>query len=99
MSEPGLDRHDWQSELHSLEDAVRDDPIGALSELDALVARMLEETGVDSNDGARREFAAAREITRLAERGEDISPGDVAAAISRYRAVFDYVVALGLPES
>ncbi len=97
MSEPGLDRHDWESELRSLEDPVRDDPIGALPELDALVARMLDETGVDENDEARREYAAAHEITRFAERGGDISPGDVGAAINGYRAVYDYVVTLGLP--
>ena len=97
MYDAGLDRHDWESELRSLEDPVRDDPIGALPELDALVLRMLEETGVDENDEARREYAAAHELTRLAERDADISPGDVAAAINGYRAVYDYVVTLGLP--
>jgi len=98
MQEPGLDKHDWQSELASLEDSVRDDPIGALPELDALVARMLEETGIDEDDDARREFAAAHEITQLAEADNDeVSVGDVAAAVNAYRAVFDYVIALGLP--
>jgi hypothetical protein len=99
MLEPGLDRHDWESELSSLEEGVREDPIGSLSELDALVARMLDETGVDENDDARLEFAAAHEITAAAERGDDISPGDVAAAIGGYRTVFDYVVTLGIPDS
>jgi hypothetical protein len=94
VTEPGLDRHDWESELRSLEDSVREDPIGALPELDALVARMLDETGVDKDDEARREYTAAHEITRLSERDADISPGDVAAAINGYRAVFDYVVTL-----
>ncbi len=97
MYEPGLDRHDWESELRSLADSVRDDPIGALPELDALIARMLEGTGLDESDEAHREFAAAHELTRLAESGEKISPGDVAAAINGYRTVFDYVVTLGLP--
>jgi hypothetical protein len=82
MYEPGLDRHDWESELRSLEEPVRDDPIGALPERDALVVRMLEKTGVDENDEARREYAAADELTCLAEGGEDMSPGDVAAAIN-----------------
>lgn len=98
MMEPGLDRHDWESELASLEDDVRDDPVGALPELDSLVSRMLEATHVDENDDARKEFAAAREVTRLAESGNDeISLGDVAAAVAAYRAVFDYVITLGLP--
>jgi hypothetical protein len=92
-----MDRHDWESELRSLEDSVRDDPVAALPELDALIARMLAETGVDENDEVRRELAPAHDITRLAESGEEISPGDVAAAINGYRAVFDFVVTLGLP--
>jgi hypothetical protein len=99
MQEPGLDRHDWESELESLEEALRDDPAAALPELDGLVARMLEETGVDENDDAQREFAAAHEITEAAERGDAVDPGDVAAAINGYRTVFDYVVTLGKPES
>jgi len=99
MQEPGLDRHGWESELESLEGEMRDDPLGALPELDGLVARMLDETGLDENDEARREFAAAHEVTQLAERGEDVPPGDVAAAINGYRTVFDYVVTLGKPES
>ena len=41
----------------------------------------------------QRSFLAAREITHLAERGnEEIGPGDVAAAINGYRAVFDHLV-------
>jgi hypothetical protein len=95
MYEPGLDRHEWEGELGSLEDDVREDPLGALPELDGLVARMIEETGIDEDDEARREFEAAREITRAAERGDEVSPGDVAAAINGYRTVFDYIVTLG----
>jgi hypothetical protein len=99
MYEPGLDRHEWESELGSLEEGLRDDPAGALAELDGLVARMLEETGVDEDDEARRELAAAHEITQAVERGDEVSPGDVAAAVNGYRTVFDYVVTLGKPES
>jgi hypothetical protein len=97
MQEPGLGRHDWESELQSLEDEVRDDPLGSLPELDGLVARMLEETGLEEDGEARREFDAAHEVTQLAERGEAVPPGDVAAAINGYRTVFDYVVTLGKP--
>jgi hypothetical protein len=99
MLEPGLDRHDWESELESLEDGLRDDPQAALPELDRLVARMLEETGIDENDDARLEYAAAHELTLAAERDDEISPGDVAAAVNGYRTVFDYIVTLGKPES
>jgi hypothetical protein len=102
MYEPGLDRHEWESEMEALEDQLVESPAEALPELDGLVARMLEESGYDVGDPVAREgddrevvaeFLAAREITRLSERGsEEVGPGDVAAAINGYRAVFDHLV-------
>ena len=102
MYDPGLDRHEWESELQALEDDLRDDPADALPELEGLVTRMLEESGYELTDpvageGDEREvvaeYLAAREITEAAERNsEQLSPGDVAAAINGYRAVFDYLV-------
>src|SRR5438874_1684881 len=102
MTEPGLDRHEWESEMQVLEDQLAENPAEALPELDALVSRMLEESGYSLDDpvaieGEEREvvseFLAAREITQAAERGSaEISPGDVAAAIHGYRAVFDHLV-------
>jgi hypothetical protein len=101
--EPGLDRHEWESEMQALEDQLSDSPAEALPELDALVARMLHASGYDLDDPVARggeerevvdEFVAAREITRALERGADeLSPGDVAAAINGYRAVYDSIVA------
>jgi hypothetical protein len=103
MYEPGLDRHDWQSEWEALEDDLRTEPAQALPELDGLVARMLEESGYDLTDPVVREgderevvaeYLAAHELTLAAERDSDeVSPGDVAAAINGYRAVFDHLVA------
>jgi hypothetical protein len=103
MLEPGLDRHEWESELQSLEEELRSNPAEMLPELDGLVARMLQEAGYDLDDPVVREgeerevvaeFLAAREITRASERSSsELSPGDVAAAVNGYRAVFDYVVA------
>jgi hypothetical protein len=102
MFEPGLDRHEWESEMQALEDELGENPAEALPELDGLIGRMLEETGYDLADPVVREgderevvaeFLAAREITMLRERDQgDIGPGDVAAAINGYRAVFDYIV-------
>jgi hypothetical protein len=102
MYDPGLDRHDWESEWQALEEDVRTDPAQALPELNGLVARMLEESGYDLTDpvvleGAEREivaeYLAAHEIVEAAERDSgDLSPGDVAAAINGYRAVFDHLV-------
>jgi hypothetical protein len=102
MVEPGLDRHEWESEMQALEDQLGESPAEALPELDRLLERMLDETGYDLADPVVREgderevvaeFLAAREITQLVEKDEgDVGPGDVAAAINGYRAVFDYIV-------
>ncbi|HEY3551890.1 MAG TPA: hypothetical protein VGK69_12635 [Gaiellaceae bacterium] len=102
MYDPGLDLHEWESEWQSLEDDLRTEPAQALPELDGLVARMLEESGYDLTDPVVREgeerevvaeYLAAHEIVEAAERDSDeLSPGDVAAAINGYRAVFDHLV-------
>jgi iron uptake system EfeUOB component EfeO/EfeM len=72
----GLDRHEWESEWEALEEDLRTDPANALPELDALVARMLEDTGYDltdpvGRDGGEREvvaeYFAAHEIVEAAE--------------------------------
>ncbi len=101
MYEPGLNRHEWESEMASIDEDLHDDPAGALSELDDLLARMLKETGYDIDDPVAREgeereivaeFLAAREITQAYERGsEELSPGDIAAAVNDYRELFDYL--------
>jgi hypothetical protein len=100
--DPGLNRHEWESEFASLEDDLHDDPASALPELDALVARMLEESGYDLADPVVREgeereviaeYAAAHEIVTASEAGSDaLSLGDVASAINGLRAIYDYLV-------
>jgi hypothetical protein len=102
MYEPGVDRHEWESEMQALEEELGENPAEALPELDRLVERMLEETGYELSDPVVREgderevvaeFLAAREITQLRDRDQgDTGPGDVAAAINGYRAVYDYLV-------
>ena len=102
MEEPGLDRHEWESEWQALEEQLADAPREALPELDNLVARMLDERGYAISDPVARkgdepevvaEFLAARETTRLVEADSgDVSPGDVAAAVNGYRNVFEHVV-------
>ena len=93
MAEPGLDLHEWEA----LEPLVEDSPREALPELDGLLERMLVARGFAPDDpvaagGDEPEvlanFRAAREITRLAESGADLSPGDVAPAIEDYREVY-----------
>ena len=101
MYEPGLNRHEWESEWESLEDDLRTDPAAALSEIDRLVTRMLEESGyelTDPLDGEEREviseYIAAHDIAVALELdAAEVSPGDVASAVNGYRAVFDHLVA------
>ena len=99
MYSPGLDLHEWESEWEALEEDLRTDPARTVPELDRLLARMLEETGYDLSDpvGEREvvaEYLAAHEIVEAVERDlGDLSPGDIAAAVNGFRAVFDHLVA------
>jgi hypothetical protein len=103
MHDPGLTLHDWESEWESLDADLRADPAHALSELDRLVTRLLEESGYDVTDpvvveGDEREviaeYIAAHDIAVAVELdSSELTPGDVASAISDYRAVFDHLVA------
>lgn len=98
VQEPGLDRHEWESEWASLEPAVLESPREALPEIDDLVRRMLEERGFALDDPVAREgddpeiqrtYAAAHEVRIRAERDdEDLSPGDVGAAVQNFRDLY-----------
>ena len=103
MSEPGLDRHEWESEWEQLEPDVEDSPAEALSELDDLIARMLSEAGyptetpdVVDDEGIDPEivvtFMAARAVTRQVDQGADVDPGDVAQAINDYRELYQHLL-------
>ena len=50
MHEPGLDRHEWESEWESLQEELSDDPTATLVSLDRLVAEMLESPGYALTD-------------------------------------------------
>jgi hypothetical protein len=79
MVEPGLDRHEWESEWAQLEPLVVDSPVEALGDLDDLVRRMLVEAGypVDTADPVD---------------DEGIDPGDVGQAIGLYREIYEHVL-------
>ena len=62
MVEPGLNRHEWETEWAALEPLVVDSPAEALPELDRLVRGMLVERGYPLEEG---------EIERTAEEGID----------------------------
>jgi hypothetical protein len=86
MQEPGLDRHEWGSELESLDEDLHTDPFQALPALADLVERMLDEAGYDLADPVVREgeerevvaeYRAAREVADLVETGNSrLSPAE-----------------------
>jgi hypothetical protein len=106
--EPGVDLHEWQTEMESLQEQLEDSPEEALPELADLVGRIMVERGaVNENhepvaaEGTDPEvidrYRAAREIATLAEAGDAV-PGDVADSINNLRELFDYfVVERGAP--
>ena len=97
--EPGLDRHEWESQWSQLEDDVRTSPEETLPELADLMQGVLEEGGYDLSDRVARageerevvaEFLAAREVADRVDAGYDVDPGDVAAAINGLQALHDF---------
>ncbi len=101
MQEPGLDEHEWESEWQSLEPLVEDSPAEALPELDGLIERMMVERGYPIEESGTAEsaepevlaeFLEARRIARLADAGETVDPGDVAAAVNAYRGLYDHLL-------
>jgi hypothetical protein len=104
MLEPGIDEHLWISRYEALEDDVRTAPAESLSELDELVAEMMEARGLplaerEGEDATEpetiRQFTEARRVTRLVDSGEEFDPGDVANAVDGYRSLYDYLLNLG----
>ena len=101
MQEPGLDRHEWETELQQLEPSLQDEPASALPELTDLVERMLAERGYDltepvTREGAEREvvaeYLAAREVADRIDGGDAPDPGDVGQAVQGLLAVFETLV-------
>ena len=101
VHEPGLDRHEWESEWESLQEELADDPAATLVALDRLVAEMLESRGYALTDEIASEgddpevlaeFRAAHEVTRANETGRDVDPGDVAMAVNAYQALYEHVI-------
>jgi hypothetical protein len=103
MQEPGLDRHEWETEWAALEPLVVDSPIEALPELDRFIERLMVERGYPTSveEAEAREleepeivaeFLEGRRIARLADQGEDVDPGDVGAALTGFRSLYEYLL-------
>jgi hypothetical protein len=101
MRDPGLDRHEWETEWQALEEQLEDSPAEALSELADLIERMLIDQGVPihddvADDGVEpaiiRDYQEARRITALVEQGETVDPGDIGAAVRLYRELYTHLI-------
>jgi hypothetical protein len=85
MQEPGLDLHEWETRWAELEEAFAEDPAGALPEACDFVETTLGDT--DWSDDLEKAFQAAREVADAIERGDDVDPGDIGAAIENLRLI------------
>ena len=84
-NEPGLDLHEWETRWAELEEALAEDPAGALPD----ACDLIEETlGLDDvSDELEVSYQAAREVADAIERGDDVDPGDIGAAVENLRSV------------
>ncbi len=93
QNEPGLELHEWETRWQELEPMFEEDPTGTLPEACDFVEQTLRESGLDPEpeqpDELSSTYAAARETANRVERGEDVDPGDVGAAIENLRAVYE----------
>jgi hypothetical protein len=101
MVEPGVDRHEWETERQALEPLLADSPAEALPELDGLIERMMAAHGLPVTEDAVEEppepellaeFLEARRITRLVDGGEAVDPGDIGAAVAGYRNLYEQLI-------
>ncbi|MGH2932275.1 MAG: hypothetical protein ACRDKK_05370 [Gaiellaceae bacterium] len=101
MQEPGLDRHEWQSEWASLEEDFDADPFNSLRYVHELIGRMLKERGIldDSfvaTEGADpellRPYEAGAELIRRIDSELDVEDADVREALENYRELFETLV-------
>jgi hypothetical protein len=101
MVEPGLDRHEWESQWQQLDEALRESPEEALPDARDLVQRMLEERDVLGDElvtaqGVDPElvsgFSAASDVTRRVEAGEAVDRGDLDSAVGTLRALYEHLL-------
>jgi hypothetical protein len=93
QNEPGLDLHEWETRWSELDELMEEDPAGALAGACDLVEEMLTNTEIASGAGGENDellvgYRAARDTADRIERGEDVDPGDVGAAIENLRGLY-----------
>jgi hypothetical protein len=100
--EPGLDRHEWESQWASLEDDFPADPADGLRQVHDLMTRALIERGILDDervtvDGVEPELVepwqAARDLVVRLDAGLDVEDQDVREALESYRELFRTLLA------
>jgi hypothetical protein len=93
-NEPGLELHEWETRWSELDEQLEDDPAGGLSAACDFVEQVLAESETAAGVGGENDelvagHRAARDTADRIERGEEVDPGDIGAAIENLRAVYD----------
>jgi hypothetical protein len=98
MVEPGLDRHEWESQWAVLVEDFATDPGEALRGVQELITRMLSEREIlDSNlvvtEGSDPEliapWEAGRDLVQRMDSGAEIEEQDLREALESHRELFD----------
>jgi hypothetical protein len=98
--EPGLDLHEWETRWVEIEEALEEDPAGALVGACDEIQGLLQ---VRAGDGLAKEqhpeleaaYESARDVAHRLERGEDVGPGDVGGAVENLRMIREALLAPG----
>jgi hypothetical protein len=93
--EPGLDLHEWETRWSELEEALADDPAGAIVDACDEIEELLRLGAAGDSPELEAAFASARDVAQRIERGEDVDPGDLGAAVENLRAVRDALAPTG----
>lgn len=105
MQDYGLDLHEWETRWQELEPMFEEDPYAALPLATDFVQAVVEQRGFATDATPAEEtvragqspdvtkaLAYAREVSDAVERGSDeISGGDVAAAINGLREIYETI--------
>ena len=101
MRDPGLDRHNWETEWEQLAEELETAPAETLPELADLIERMLRERNFPLDDAVADDgiepdvlvnYRAGREVALRVERGEDVDPSDIGQAIHNVRDIYEQLI-------
>jgi hypothetical protein len=101
MVEPGLDRHEWETQWASLEEEFDADPADSLRAVHELMTRMLREREIldetTARDGADpdllRPWEAGGDLVRRLDDDLDVEETDIREALAGYRELFETLLA------